>query len=238
MTTMVAAALPLPTPDQAPDDTSGEERADVSLADRLYETLRRRIVLGELPPGSRLPEQRLADELDVSRIPLREAMSRLATDSLITAAPRRSAVVASWSASDVHDLFDARLAIETSAAVRAAQRSGGLDALDRALRRSEVELRTGDELAFAEANMRFHLALVNAAGNPVLSGLMRTISARMTWLFYLTAARDHETACREHAAIVEAVRSGHVRLAESLVSAHIEAGRHPSLDAMEAVLAP
>ena len=79
------------------------------------------------------------------------------------------------------------------------------DALDRALRRSEVELRTGDELAFAEANMRFHLALVNAAGNPVLSGLMRTISARMTWLFYLTAARDHETACREHAAIVEAV---------------------------------
>lgn len=219
-------------------DAPEAEPADSSLADRLYETLRRRIVLGELPPGSRLPEQRLADELEVSRIPLREAMSRLATDSLITASPRRSAIVSSWSASDVHDLFDARLALETAAAVRAAQRSAGLEALDRALRRSEVELRAGDELAFAEANVRFHLALVAAAGNPVLNGLMRTVSARMTWLFYLTQARDHETACREHAAIVEAVRTGQVRLAESLAYAHIEAGRQPSLDAMAAMLAP
>lgn len=214
----------------APPETS--ERQE-SLSERIYQTLRMRIVLGQLKPGARLPEQRLADELAVSRIPLREAMSRLATDSLVTATPRRSARVASWSTSDIHDLFDARLALETGAAVRATSRSAALAALEDALRRSESEMMAGDELGFAEANVRFHVALVAAAGNPLLDGLMRAIAARMTWLFYLTAHRDHDVACREHNQIVEAIREGNPRLTEALVYAHIESGRGVSLSMLE-----
>ncbi|WP_313555573.1 GntR family transcriptional regulator [Miniimonas arenae] len=229
---MVTPVVPLARPGAVGEDgapSEREESLDGSLSDRLYQTLRRRIILGELAPGSRLPEQRLADELEASRIPLREALSRLATDNLVTASPRRSAVVGSWSASDVHDLLDARLALETSAAGRAARRESGVRDLEVALTRSMTELRAGDELGFAEANVRFHVALVQAAGNPLLDGLMRTISARMTWLFFLTSNRDHDTQCREHAAIVEAVRLGNSRLAEALVFSHIEAGREPTL---------
>lgn len=213
-----------------------DDAASSSLAARIYETLRRRIILGEFPQGSRLPEQRLADDLEVSRIPLREALSHLATDGLIETTHRRSAVVASWTTSTVHDLFDARLALETSGATRAAGRAGGLPALQEALSRSLVEVRSGDALANAEANVQFHQALVAAAGNPLLDGLMRTVSARMVWLFYLTAHRDNDVACREHTAIVEAIREGNPRLAETLVYAHIEVGRGPSLDSMRAIL--
>lgn len=212
------------------DDTAG------SLSRRIYGTLRERIILGVYPQGSRLPEQRLADELDVSRIPLREALSRLATDGLVVTTHRRSAVVASWTTSSVHDLFDARLALETAAAGRAAERRSGVRALEDALARSVDEMRAGDELGFAEANVRFHQALVRAAGNPLVDGLMRTVSARMAWLFYLTAHRDHDVACREHAAIVTAVQEGNARLAETLTYAHIEVGREPSLGSMRAIL--
>lgn len=219
-----------------PSVDTDDGHLSASLATRTYETLRRRIILGEFAQGSRLPEQRLADELAVSRIPLREALSRLATDGLIETTHRRSAVVTSWTTSTVHDLFDARLALETSAAARAAARVAGVPQLEEALARSVVELEARDELGFAEANVRFHQALVGAAGNPLIDGLMRTVSARMVWLFYLTAHRDHEEACREHAAIVSAIREGNVRLAETLVYAHIEVGRAPSLESMRVIL--
>ncbi len=224
---MVSAAEPVP-----------EAQPHASLSHGIYQSLRSRIILGDLKPGDRLREQKLADELDVSRIPLREALSRLATDSLVTANPRRSAVVASWSESDVHDLFDARLALETKAAARAAARVSGLPALGEALENSINEMRAGDELGFAESNATFHVALVTAAGNPLLDGLMRSISSRMTWLFYLTASRDHEIACREHGAIVSAIRQGHARLAESLTYAHIEEGRPATLEMMAQTFSP
>jgi DNA-binding GntR family transcriptional regulator len=214
----------------------GDGSVSASLAGRLYATVRRRIILGEFPQGSRLPEQRLADELEVSRIPLREALSRLHTDGLIETRPRRSAVVTSWATSTVHDLFDARLALETSAAARAAARVAGVPQLQEALERSTTELQSGDDLGFAEANVRFHQALVAAAGNPLLDGLMRTVSARMVWLFYLTSHRDHGVACREHSAIVAAIQQGNPRLAETLVYAHIEVGREPTLATMRTIL--
>ncbi|MCC2323039.1 GntR family transcriptional regulator [Cellulomonas xiejunii] len=216
------------------DDDDGA--VDTSLAARIYDTVRARIILGDFPQGSRLPEQRLADELQVSRIPLREALSRLAADGLVVTTHRRSAVVSSWAPGTVHDLFDARLALETSAAGLAARRLNGVAELQRSLERSIDEMRAGDELGIAEANVRFHQALVAAAGNQLMDGLMRRISARMSWLFFLTAHRDHDVACSEHSAIVGAVRLGNVRLAETLTYAHIETGREPSLAAMHALL--
>lgn len=210
----------------------GAHAVSESLSHGIYEEVRRRIIVGDFAQGIRLPEQRLADDLFVSRIPLREALYRLAADGFIESRPRRSAVVVTWTPESVHHLFDARLALETSAAGNAARRGAtgaDLGELDEALERSETEMTAGDELGFADANVRFHRALVAAAGNPLVDALMRTISGRMAWLFYLTAQRDHEVACREHRAIVDAVRGGNPQLAETLTYSHIEVGRAPSL---------
>lgn len=207
-----------------------------SLAGRLYREIRRRIILGEFPQGSRMPEQRLADELEVSRIPLREALSRLASDGFVETRPRRSAVVSTWTTDLVHHLFDSRLALESSAAGRAAQRvTDGADTtvLEEALERSEQEMVAGDDLAFAEANVRFHQALLATAGNPLMDDLMSSIAGRMVWLFHLTNQRDHEIACREHRSIVDAVNSGNPRLAETLTYSHIEVGRAPSFAVLQ-----
>lgn len=204
-----------------------------SASGRIYEVIRRRIIVGLLPQGSRLPEQKLATELETSRIPLREALSQLDADGFVTLRPRRSAVVCTWTSAGVHHLFDSRLALEPAAANKAAQNiadGGSYPELLAALEHSEREMTSGKDLAFAEANAQFHQALVATARNPILDRLMGSITGRMAWLFHLTSQRDHEVACREHGGIVEAIASGNPRLAETLVYSHIESGRSPSFD--------
>jgi DNA-binding GntR family transcriptional regulator len=220
------------TADEAP-------RKDPRLSAQVYDLLRRRIILGELSQGVRLAEQRLAEELDVSRVPLREAIPQLETDGFVRSLPRRGAVVTEWTAGLIHDLFDTRLALETAAARHAAARvaaGASADVLLQAQAETEAEFEVGDELAMANASAQYHQALVDTAGNALLSGLMRATSGRMAWLFYLTRQRDPHVACAEHRKISDAVLSGNERLVEALVYAHIEAGREPSLAAMESVL--
>jgi DNA-binding GntR family transcriptional regulator len=225
-----------------PDDAASRAHPapeDGGLVGQLYRSVRERILTGVYPQGSRLPEQRLATDLNVSRIPLREALPRLESDGLITTLPRRSAVVSTWTLDAVHHLFDTRLAIEVAAAghaARAARTGRSLAHIESVLDSSETEMRRGDELGFADANAQFHCALVDASGNPLMTSLMSGLTSRMTWLFLLTAQRDHRTACREHRAIVDAVRAGNEGLAKATTYTHIESGRGPSIDAMRHLL--
>lgn len=87
-----------------------------SLSRQIYSTLREGIVIGRFPQGTRLAEQRLASELDVSRVPLREAIPMLEVDGFVTTLPRRGAVVSTWTLKAAHDLFDTRLCLEVGAA--------------------------------------------------------------------------------------------------------------------------
>jgi DNA-binding GntR family transcriptional regulator len=213
-------------------EAEGETGTPASLSTQLVHELRRRIILGYYPQGTRLVEQYLAQELAVSRIPLREALPQLEAGGFVRMTPRRGAFVFTWTKKVVTDLFDVRLAIEPAAARAAAVRcAAGHDAVDLldVLDRSVDELHDGDDLRVAIANTEFHEALVAASGNELLSDVMRRTGGRMTWLFYLTKQRDPEVACREHRAIAEAIRAGNAGLASALAYAHIEAGREPTL---------
>ncbi|MDG4864320.1 GntR family transcriptional regulator, partial [Streptomyces sp. T-3] len=103
------------------DRPPGSQRG--SLRDRAYETLRRRIIEAQLQPGQRLVERDLAAELEVSRIPLREALRRLEADGLVLLVPHRGALVAPFTPTDVRDLFDVRESLESLAARLAAERA-------------------------------------------------------------------------------------------------------------------
>src|ERR1700712_5674646 len=101
-----------------------EERPE-SLSRQIYAVLREGIIRGRYPQGSRLAEQRLAREFQVSRVPMREAVPRLATDGFVHTVPRRGAVVSQWSIKAANDLFDLRLCIEVGAARYAARQVAG-----------------------------------------------------------------------------------------------------------------
>jgi DNA-binding GntR family transcriptional regulator len=225
----VSLAAALPGPD------AGGVRAAGSLSVRVYDTLRRGIILGDYPQGMRLAEQRLAEELSVSRVPLREAIPQLEVDGFVQTLPRRCTQVTRWTRRSVNDLFDVRLGLEVSAAGYAARNvasGASTTALRESLDYSHQTLDAGDAYLIADASSSFHEQLVDLAGNELLSSLMRAVAGRVAWLFYLTSQLDPDAACAEHHELLDAIESGNPRVAEALAYSHIEKGRKPSFEAL------
>ncbi len=207
----------------------------LSLSRHIYSTVRDRIILGQYPQGSRLPEQRIGEELHVSRVPLREAVPLLERDGFVHTFPRRGAVVSKWDDQAVDDLFDVRLSLEVGAARYAARQvaaGGSMDRLNTALDQSQRVVQERDAYAIALKSTTFHEAVVDTTCNDLMLRLMRTISGRMTWLFFLSSSLPAEEAFHDHIALRDAIASGNERVAESVAYAHIERDRQPTFEAM------
>lgn len=208
-----------------------------SLSRQAYIELRRGIILGLYPQGSRLAEQRLAEELDISRVPLREAVPQLEMDGFVKTFPRRGAVVTSWDVKRVNDLFDLRLCLEVGAARYAAREVAGganIAPLQEALRLAQSVVLQGDPYEIAEASTHFHEVVVELTDNAMMKSLVRSVSGQMVWLFYLTSQLDAADAFDDHVALCGAIASGNERVAEAVAYAHIERDRLPSLSALGA----
>src|SRR4051794_2042012 len=153
------AAYCMQKPMSAPSSTAGPLQIQ-SVVDQVYAAVRARILAGELPRGSRLRQAALADELGVSRTPLREALRRLATEGLVELEANRGATVAEHDFADQRQSWLARRALEPGAARLAAERcdEGGIAAM-----RAAIEAQRdagGDPAASYDVNRGFHLALV------------------------------------------------------------------------------
>ncbi len=211
------------------------------MVEQACEILRERIRLGEIPPGTRLRQEVLAEELGISRTPLREAMRLLAADGLVVLEPNRGAVVVELSHDDRVAFWEARLALEPAAARMGAQRraASGVTAMEVAIadQRASVEAAIADQRAsmvgdqgFA-ANRAFHLALVASAGNPHLDRFAEALWVRAVGAaIYATQASDSSVVAAyadQHAAILAAIMSGDADRAESLTREHILASPVP-----------
>lgn len=212
-----------------------------SLAGQVVAVILDRITTGCWAIGTKLPgEATLAAELGVGRSTVREAIRDLAGRGVLST--RQGAgvfVTASTPAVDwpdvlrraaITEVVEGRLAVETEAAYRAAQRrtAADLDALERALAvRADAE-RSAEDAAFVEADLDFHQAVVTAAGNEVLNQLFRSFQARirtamidMLALFEPADQRGRQTH-DSHAAIVAAIRDRDPERAAALSRAHLE----------------
>lgn len=200
-----------------------------SLSDRAYGVLRRRIIEGTAAPGERLVERDLAAELEVSRIPLREALRRLAAEGLVVAVPGRGTIVSPITPEDVRDLFDVRTSLESLAARLAAERAtpGELAVLRACVDRA----RNAEADAATDANADFHEAVVATAKNALLTSLMAPMSAHLRRLFHLTADRDPAVQCAEHEELYAAIAAGEPERAAAQAAAHVEGGRAHTLAA-------
>jgi DNA-binding GntR family transcriptional regulator len=203
-----------------------------SVVDDVHEALLERIVSGELAPGARLRQEALADELGVSRTPLREALVRLASEGLVEFTPNRGATVARQDFGDMQQAWRARLVIEPGASRLAAERrdSEAIERMRESVRRQRLD--AGDVTGSFALNRDFHLTLVRASGNVHLAQL-----ADRLWLTRIGvpifAGQVHGRAqiltwADEHEAIAEAVAAGQLARAERLTRDHIAANPPPS----------
>lgn len=203
-----------------------------TVRETVYEALKERIIEGELHPGQRLIERDVATELDVSRVPVREALSRLEAERLVVVVPRRGVLVSPFTPDDVNDFFDVRESLEVLAARLAAERASAEDLvrLREVLADADRATWESDARGIALANAAFHTAVVALSGNVLLRELMRPLEARLRWLFRLTVSRDPGEQCAEHHELFEAIAAHDQDAAAAHALRHVAGGRAHSVE--------
>ncbi|MDI6871866.1 MAG: GntR family transcriptional regulator [Bacillota bacterium] len=213
------------------------------LRELVFESLREAIIQGRLRPGERLMEIQLAEELGVSRTPVREAIRKLELEGLVLMIPRKGAYVSQLSMKDIADVFEIRRALEGLAARLAAERATDeeIDRLERALVKIS-EVAEIDDLDGAVAlDTDFHEELMKASHNSRLSQLVSNLREqiqrfRLTSLSYPGRVK---VAVEEHRKIVDAIASRDAELAQNLAYEHIENAENSLMEVIrEAGLKP
>lgn len=187
---------------------------------RLLEAIRS----GDLRPGDRLTETKLASFLEVSRTPVREAMRRLEDDGLIVHEPRLGAVIRSLDYSEVMELYEVRTVLEATAARLAARSASDLEVSELAALNEDMASAVNDPRRMFELNRQFHLSLLDAAKNRFL---VKTVNALQKTLLILgpsTLAESEraQQSVDEHGAVLAALRDGDGDAAEAAMKQHIE----------------
>ena len=206
------------------------------LREIVFETLREAIISGLLEPGERLMEIQLAEELGVSRTPVREAIRKLELEGFVVMMPRKGAYVAGVSVKDIVDVFEIRAALEALAAGLAAERitTDELDEMERAARHI---YESNDKIInnMVESDSAFHALLYKASRNQRLVQII-TLLKEQIQRFRTTSLSQPgriKHAVDEHRGIIEAISEHNVELASTLAREHIEASEQIFLNSMK-----
>ncbi len=196
------------------------------LREVVFEALREAIIKGILKPGERLMEIQLAEELGVSRTPVREAFRKLELEGFVVMVPRKGAYVAGISLKDIAAVFEVRAALEGLAAGLAAERitEGELEELERLLVQMAELIEKGEFSEFVKLDTQFHDVLYKSSRNQRLIQILSTLRDeiqrfRAVSLSYPGRMRE---ALEEHRKIVEAIAARDEDLAKKLAAEHIE----------------
>lgn len=208
---------------------TGEKHVGV-LRDSVQDAIRKRVISGQLPPGSRLVERHLAEQLEVSRVPVREALRALEREGFVEERPTRGMVVRQLSDDDLDTLYQVRSALEEILCRRLVRTldEQNLDRLQAVVDRTAAAIDAGDSEAAVEANASFHEALVEQAGSRLLASIIEPVAGQIKWL--LSQHSDASTMNAEHRLILAALRDRDAGRAieacrQHLVSSRAEASR-------------
>ncbi|MDT7919871.1 MAG: GntR family transcriptional regulator [Meiothermus sp.] len=194
-----------------------------SVREAAYAHLRGAILAGSLLPGARISEPGLAQELGISRTPVREALQRLAQEGLVELLPGKGARVRVLSAEEVREVYDVRALLEGEAAALAAQ-----NATEAELNRLEKLLLKLDALpaeAYAQqmqVDLDFHTALVEAAHNKTLARIYADLRSSLTLIrSFQQTLSQHPRTRQQHQAILAALKAHDLARAAEAARTHV-----------------
>ena len=196
----------------------------------VYQTLRDAILKCELPPGERLVIDDLARQLQVSAIPVREALQLLLSEGLVVNVPHVGATVAPISRESILEVFTVMEGLEIVSTRVATQRASDaeIQALGQVVSEMDKALASGDHEAWAELNKRFHLSISGMSQLPMLQEMMERILDRWERVrrFYFSGVLVHraDQAQAEHHEILDTMKSRNIEKLEALMRKHNQGG--------------
>ena len=195
------------------------------LREIVYEELKRQIMVGEIAPGTRMMEVELAEEMGVSRTPVREAIRKLEKEGLVTIEPRIGAYASDISAKEMVDILEVRQDLEGMAAGIAAQKitEEGKTELTEIARRYRESVEKGDVDEIIRNDEAFHKYIVGLSGNKTLIKMVsqvQELALRFRYIYYEDFSR-FQNQPTEHQAIVDAIISGNFNSARVNAEQHL-----------------
>ncbi|WP_395685953.1 GntR family transcriptional regulator [Caenimonas koreensis] len=205
-----------------------------ALHDHVAQRLRQMLVENHIAPGAKLNERELAEVLQVSRTPLREAIKMLAAEGLVELLPNRGAIAVSLTEADVVNTFEVMAGLEGMSGALAAERITGAE-LDeiKAMHFEMMAAYTRKDLSnYYRLNALIHNAIVAAAKNPVLTATYNQVNARLQALRF-RSNQDGEkwkAAMKEHEQMIEALSARDVKAMRDVLSSHLQNKREVVID--------
>ena len=196
----------------------------VSTAERVSDVLRTRIIVGDLPPGTRLSEEAIGAALGVSRNTLREAFRLLTHERLLVHELNRGVFVRTLTKDDVTDLYRLRKVVECGALRYAEVAEEDLRRVHEVVDEAEAAAARADWTAVGTQNLRFHQALCELAGSPRVVDMMRGILAELRLVFHVMGdpQRFHEPYIQRNREILVALAEHGRERAEQLLAEYLD----------------
>ncbi len=194
-----------------------------SVREAAYAHLRGSILAGSLPPGARISEPGLAEQLGVSRTPVREALQRLSQEGLVELLPGKGARVRTLSANEVREVYDVRALLEAEAAALAAQNASAAE-LNALKKRLDLlnNLPADDYVRQMQVDFDFHTALVEAAHNRTLARIYADLRSSLTLIrSFQRTLSQHPKTRQQHQAIIKALLAHDPQKAAQAAREHV-----------------
>lgn len=209
------------------------------LREVVFQTLRESILKGELEPGERLMEIRLAEKLGVSRTPVREAIRKLELEGLAVVLPRRGAVVAQITVSDLKDVLEVRRVLEALTVELACKRitKGDMEELKESFYNFQKAVRKNDLSDIVETDVEFHDVIYKAGRNRRLIQILNNLREQM-YRYRFEYMKDREKRLllvEEHKMIVSAIEKGDIPAAKKAIWTHITNQEKTIIENLEAM---
>lgn len=197
-----------------------------TLSQRVYQALKKDIIMGRYQPGEALSEKVLAKRYHGSRTPVREAAVRLQQEHLMKIVANRGYFITQITIQWVNEIYEFRAAVEGASAEVAAQKNWDQATMDRLVKLANTEHRVDDRasyMRFIEADTEFHLAIAQLTRNPLLIRSVADMRSQMERIMYasIDAGYYGELPVREHCGIVEAIQQRDATLARKRMCDHI-----------------
>ncbi len=207
------------------------------LRDMVFDVLMNAIMQGQLSPGERLLEVQLADEMGVSRTPVREAIRRLELEGFVVMVPRKGAYVAGLSVDDVESVYEIRTALETLAVRLAAQRMEADDyrQLDELALKMQATWQERNVDQWVALDAHFHELLYKFSRNERLVQMMSNIMEQLSRyrIISLANVEVRQNSLAEHQNLIEALKRRDSEMAAAAAALHIENTKHSLLKMLQ-----
>lgn len=196
------------------------------LRDHIFEELQQAICSGKLSSGERLTESRVAEEMGVSRTPVREALYRLASLGLIKMIPHRGFIISQWSLKEIEDVIDLRIVLEAFAIKLVIERiqPKEIDEFKELIKQMEEAVSNKDNIKASSINTLFHDKIILLSNNMALLEAIEPIKSKIYHFRIMSIYSGHrlEESFNEHRSILNTIIAKDTYSAQKLITEHIK----------------